>query len=129
MMLINKINNLEKEINTKNDELHQLKLEFQNLKNKFERKYYYYCSNITEKLIYIQSVNDYNDNFLYITGVDIAIDATHKCIITLGDGMFNKNSLILITEKEFIEKYNNWKIQFQSIFDKILPNHKTIINI
>lgn len=128
-MLRDKINNLEQEINTKHDELLQLRLEFQNLKNKFEKNYYYYCSDFVEKLVYIQSVNNYEDKFLYVTAVNITINTSSKCKITLGDEIINKNNLTLITEKEFIEKYNTWKIQFQSIFDKILPNYKTIINI
>lgn len=130
MTLINKINDLEQEINTKHDELHKLKLEFQNLQNKFEKNYYYYCSDSVEKLVYIQSVNNYQDNFLYVTAVSITINTSSKLIINLGDDIFHENKLTtLITEKEFIEKYNTWKIQFQSNFDKILPNHKTIINI
>ena len=129
-MLINKINNLEQEINTKHDELHKLKLEFQNLQNKFERNYYYYCSDSVEKLVYIQSVNNYQDKFLYVTAVSITINASNELKINLGDDIFHENKLTtLITEKEFIEKYNTWKIQFQSIFNKILPNYKTIINI
>lgn len=129
MMLINKINNLEKEINTKNDELHQLRLKFQNLQNKFEKKYYHYRTGYVEKLVYIQNVNNYEDKYVHVTGISITLDISCQLVITLGDAGYCENNLTLITEKEFIEKYNNWKIQFQSIFDKILPNNKTIINI
>jgi uncharacterized protein (DUF342 family) len=129
MILADKINNLEKEINTKPDELQQLKPKLQNLKNKFEGNYYYCCNSFMENLVYIQSVHDYSGKFLHVAAVSIAIDTSNKLLITVKDIVLHENDLTLITEKEFIEKYNTWKIQFQNILDKILPNHKTIINI
>jgi predicted nucleic acid-binding Zn-ribbon protein len=51
MILADKINNLEKEINTKPDELQQLKPKLQNLKNKFEGNYYYCCNSFIENLV------------------------------------------------------------------------------
>lgn len=128
-MLVDKINNLEKEIVTTHEELSQVKLELQNLKNKFEGNYYYCCNSFIKNLVYIQSVHGYSGKFLHAAAVSIAINTSNKLLITVKDIVLHENDLTLITEKEFIEKYNTWKIQFQSIFDKILPNHKTIINI